>query len=176
MSRLNKSEGCGYITKVGRIYSMKKEVTGEGQRRPEPVAVRDPEDNRLVVSPEEIKKVTLKYCKDNLKKKAKDECYVTDDEIKQELHKARMKDKDDDGFELSKEDFDEVIEKFKKKSTKAYDFLTKADEEYKAAIFILCKKFIDKEEFPDMFKETVLHMIWKKKGSAETLKNNRFVH
>ena len=38
------------------------------------------------------------------------------------------------------------------------------------------KKFIDKEEFPDMFKETLLYMIWKKKGSALTLKNNRFIH
>ena len=163
-------------SKVGRIYSMKKEVTGEKQREQEPVAVRDPDNNQLVVAREEIKKVTLKYCKDNLKKKDKDECYSEDDKIKQELHEARMKDEDDDGFELTKEDFDDVIEKLKRKSTKAYDFLTKADDEYKAAIFMLCKKFIENEEFPDMFKETMLYMIWKKKGGAETLKNNRFIH
>ena len=54
--------------------------------------------------------------------------------------------------------------------------MTNADDEYKEAIFLLCKKFIDEEEFPDRFKETVLNMIWKKKGSAATLKNNRFIH
>ena len=145
---------------------MKKELTGESQRRQEPVAVKDPDDNRLVVEPEEIKKVTLQYCKNNLTKKDKDECFFKDDEMKKELHEARMKDEDDEGFELTKEDFDDVIEKLKKKTTKAYDFVTKADDDYKAAIFLLLKKFIDKEEFPDMFKETLLYMIWKKKGSA----------
>ena len=87
-----------------------------------------------------------------------------------------MNEKDDEGFEVTKEDFDAVIEKLKKKTTKAYDFLTKADEDYQDAIFLLCKKFIEEEEFPDMFKETLLYMIWKRKGSAATLKNNRFIH
>ena len=88
----------------------------------------------------------------------------------------RMKDRDNDGFEVSKEDFDDVIEKFKSKQTKVYDFLIKADHDYKHAIFLLCKKFLDAEEFPDKFRETLLVMIWKKKGPAEILKNNRFVH
>ena len=87
-----------------------------------------------------------------------------------------MKDRDNDGFEVSKEDFDDVIEKFKSKQTKVYDFLIKADHDYKHAIFLLCKKFLDAEEFPDKFRETLLVMIWKKKGPAEILKNNRFVH
>ena len=120
--------------------------------------------------------MTLQYCKDNLKTKEKAEEYKKEDEIKQALHIVRMKDKDSDGFEVQKEDFDDVVEKFKSKQTKAYDFLTKADKDYKHAIFLLCKKFIDTEEFPDRFRETLLIMIWKKKGPAEVLKNNRFVH
>ena len=128
--------------KVGRIYKMKKDITGERCKRQEPVAIRDPDYNVLIVAPEEIKKVTLQYCKDNLKKKDKAESYAQEDVIKKELHEARMNDDDDDGFEVTKEDFDEVIKRFKKKYTKAYDFLIKADEEYKDAIFLLCKKFI----------------------------------
>jgi hypothetical protein len=163
-------------SKVGRIYRMKKEITGESCKRQEPEAIRDPEDNMLIVEPDEIKKVTLKYCKDNLKKKDKAQCYARNEEVKRELHKARMNEEDSEGFEITQEDFDDVTKNLQKKTTKAYDFILKADEDYKAAIFLLCKKFIDEEEFPDLFKETLLIMIWKKKGSAQTLKNNRFIH
>ena len=78
-----------------------------------------------------------------------------------------MTDTDNNGFEVKKEDFDNVIEKFKLKQTKAYDFLIKADDEYKDSIFLLCKKFIDAEEFPEKFKETILYMIGKHRKSCE---------
>ena len=35
---------------------------------------------------------------------------------------------------------------------------------------------IDIEEFPTQFRKTLLNMIWKQKGPAEVLKNNRFIH
>ena len=54
---------------------MNIEFIGEGQKRPEPVTVRDPDDKRLVVAPEDINEVNLKHCKDNLKKKDQDDCY-----------------------------------------------------------------------------------------------------
>ena len=43
-----------------------------------PQAIRNPADNVLVVAPDDIKKVTLQYCKDNLKKKEKAECFAMD--------------------------------------------------------------------------------------------------
>ena len=69
-------------SKEGRIYRMKKEITGESCKRPEPVAIRNPADNVLVVAPDDIKKVTLQYCKDNLKKKEKAECFAVDEKVK----------------------------------------------------------------------------------------------
>ena len=123
------------------------------------------------MAPDDIKKVTLQYCKDNLKKKEKAECFDVDEKVKKDLHRIRMNEKDSDGFEITKEDFDDVLAKFQRKTTKVYDFLLKADDEYKDAIFCLCKKFIDEEQFPDIFKETLLYMILKRKGSAQTLKN-----
>ena len=77
-----------------------------------------------------------------------------------------MTDTDEDGFMVDEKYFVEVIQRFKAKPTKAYDFLTKADEAYRSAMFRICKKFIDQEEFPDRFSETVLHMIWRKKSSS----------
>lgn len=115
-------------SRVRRVYRMKKVITGENTKGHEPVTIRDPKDNELVVDPEEIKKITLKYCQDNLKKTEKGDKYREEEEIKQELHRLRMKDKDDDGFEVDKEDFDNVLAKFQRKQTKAYDFLLKADD------------------------------------------------
>ena len=56
-------EGQG---RVGKIYKMKKFITGESNKGQEPVAVRNPVNNELIVEPEEIKRVTLQYCQDNL--------------------------------------------------------------------------------------------------------------
>ena len=167
------TEGKG---RVGNVYKMKKLITGENQKGQEPVAVRNPKDGELIVEPNEIKKVTLQYCQDNLKKVKKSDKYITEEEVKQKLHNIRMNDKDEDGFKVDEDDFEEVIQRFKSKATKAYDFITKADEAYRSALFLVCKKFIDLEEFPDSFSETVLHMVWKKKAAAEILKNNRFIH
>ena len=43
-------------------------------------------------------------------------------------------------------------------------------KEYIKSLFLICQQFIKQEEFPDKFGETVLDMIWKKKGPAKTLK------
>ena len=87
-----------------------------------------------------------------------------------------MEDKEEEGFEIERKDFDEVIKKFESKTTKSYDFLLKSGEKYKQAMFKLCKKMIESEEFPESFKKTLLYMIWKKKVPAEVLKNSRFIH
>ena len=87
-----------------------------------------------------------------------------------------MEDKEEEGFEIERKDFDEVIKKFESKTTKSYDFLLKSGEKYKQAMFKLCKKMIESEEFPESFKKTLLYMIWGKKGPAEVLKKSRFIH
>ena len=109
-------------------------------------------------------------------KKKKADKYQKEEEVKKALHDLRMTSKEDDGFKVTEDDFEAIFQKFQGKQTKAYDFITKSDKEYIKSVFRICKKFIDKEEFPDKFGETIFHMIWKKKGPAETLKNNRFVH
>ena len=53
------------------LESQSKKIEAEIQKvkseDQEPVAIRNPENNELVVEPEEIMRVTLKYCQDNLK-------------------------------------------------------------------------------------------------------------
>jgi hypothetical protein len=78
----------------------------------------------------------------NLKKRVVDEEESEAMNIKTKLHKLRMEDKDDEDFEIVKEDFEEVVHKFKQKSTKAYDLIIKSDTKYQEAFFELCKFFI----------------------------------
>ena len=69
-----------------------------------------------------------------------------------------------------------VVKVFKSKNSRSYDFLVKSGNKYQEAIGHLVVKMIKTESFPDNFRNTLLHMIWKGKGGAEVLKNSRFVH
>ena len=62
------------------------------------------------------------------------------------------------------------------KQTKSYDFLIKSGNKYQDAIYNLCKRMINEEQFPTLFRKTLLYMIWKQKGPQEILRNNRFIH
>ena len=69
-----------------------------------------------------------------------------------------------------------MVEVFKRKDTKSYDFLVRSGKSYQEAMGHLVMNLIKTEKFPDEFRKTVLHMIWKGKGAAEVLKNSWFVH
>ena len=88
----------------------------------------------------------------------------------------RMEEEDDKEFDMNKKDFDVVLRMFKAKQTHAHNFILKASEKYKEAVFKLLKRFMNKEQIPGRMQQTTLHMIWKKKGRQEVMKNNRFIH
>ena len=53
----------------------------------------------------------------------------------------------------------------------------KASQSFMDTIFKFSKMMIQKEEFPECFQETTLHMIFKGgKGRKHILSDNRFVH
>ena len=162
--------------RVGNIFKMKESISGPKKGNQEPTAVRHPETGDMIVSSDEIKRVTLNYCVQNLVDKPSDPKVEKEINIKKELHDLRMEDNDDEEFELLKDDYDEVLSKFQSKTTKSYDFILKGGPSYKDAMFKLCKLMIKKEVFPTSFRKTLLNMIWKQKGLAEILKNNRFIH
>ena len=122
-------------SKLGRVYKMKDHLVGGKKEKQEPAAIIDPSNNELVVSAEEIKKVTLEYCKNNLKKRHLTEETDEGRKIKVKLHQLRMEDTEEEDFLIDKEDFKEVLSKFKKKSTSAYNMIVKAHEHYQEAIF-----------------------------------------
>ena len=96
--------------------------------------------------------------------------------MKMLINDEKMKHTKEESFEISEDDFKVVCKKFDSKQTKSYDFLLKAGEEYKKVVYKLCRRMISEEEFPSLFRKTLLNMIWKQKGPSEILKNNRFIH
>jgi hypothetical protein len=53
----------------------------------------------------------------------------------------------------------------------------KASKGFQDVVFKFAQLMIDKEQYPDCFKETTLHMIFKGgKGKRQNLSENRFVH
>ena len=155
---------------------MKEMINGPKKGGQEPTAVRHPVTGDMVVSNEEIKRVTLEYCAKNLENLNPDPEVEKDSILKEHLNNIRMKDVNDEGFEIEKDDFENVLRKFGTKTTHSYDFLLKAGPKFKEAIFKLCKSMVENEEFPTKFRKTILNMIWKQKGPSEILKNNRFIH
>ena len=162
--------------RAGSIFKMKKEIAGPKKISQETSAIRDPNTGELLVNKEEIKKATLKYCVENLQNNTPDKDIEDTVKKRKERQLKIMKDKSGEGFEVSKEEFEIVLSKFASKETKTYDFLLKAGNKYKESMYSLCKRIIENEEVPEIFQNTVLIMIWKRKGSMEILKNNRFLH
>ena len=56
--------------RVGQVFKMKGNIIGHKKDGTEPHAIKDPVTGELLVANEDIKKATLAYCVDNLKKKS----------------------------------------------------------------------------------------------------------
>ena len=80
-------------------------------------------------------------------------------------------------FEAYKETFDYKITNFKNKGKKNYHFITKAGNLFQNVVFKMCQRFFKEEQFPESFKDTTLHMLYKNNsGRTDLLTNHRFIH
>ena len=161
---------------MGQIFKMKEVVGGSKKSNIEPHAIKDPNTQELLVANNDIKRATLKYCVENLQKKDPDPQVKSLVELKTIMVEEKMKENSGETLDISKDDFKVVTTKFKSKQTKSYDFLIKSGNKYQDAIYNLCKRMINEEEFPTLFRKILLYMIWKQKGPQEILRNNRFIH
>ena len=97
---------------------MKKDIAGPKKAPQEAVAIKDPKTGELLVNKEDIKKATLQYGVNNLKNN------VPASDVKETVYKRKreqtelMNDKHGDTFDVTYEDFEDVLAKFTMKSTK----------------------------------------------------------
>ena len=64
INKITSSNGGG---RVGNVFKMRKMIAGQRKDIQEPTAIKDPETDKIVMEADEIKKVTLQYCVNNLK-------------------------------------------------------------------------------------------------------------
>ena len=99
--------------RVGQVFKMKGNISGQKKAGTEPHAIKDPDRDELLVANKDIKKATLNYCVDNLKRKSLD----PDVELLVNLRKAcveeKLRDISNEPLDIEKSDFDSVIKKFK---------------------------------------------------------------
>ena len=79
------------------------------------------------------------------------------------------------GFNPTLSKFKKVNNKFKKSNKRNYDFLVRAGEKFKDAVFRLSRCMLVKEEFPRVFDNTNLHQIYRGKGRKELVDNSRYI-
>jgi hypothetical protein len=80
------------------------------------------------------------------------------------MHTKRMLDVQEGSFIPSKEGFNRETKKFKENDKRKYDFLMKTGDNFKDAVYRLCRRMIEEEQFPRSFDNTTLHQIYKGKG------------
>ena len=163
-------------SKAGRIWDIKKNIIGGKKTPNQATAIVNPITKKLVVSKAEIKEITLKYCRDTLQNNEVEEEFEDIVDEKREKMKARLAEEDGQ-VKMEHETFRKVLEKFKRSKKANYDMIVKANNQFQDGVFKFCQEMIEKEQFPNEFNETTLHMIFKGgKGKKEVLSDNRFIH
>ena len=161
--------------KVGQVWEMRKRILGEKKRKVEATAIINPDNKKLIVGRNEIKEVTLNYCKETLSNNEPKEEYKSLIEEKKKAVEDLNKETGGE-FVVNKEVFYSKIRKFKQSRKKNYDFLTKGGKKFQEAVFKFSQRMCKEEVFPSEFQNTTLHMVFKGKGRKEVLSDNRFIH
>ena len=161
--------------RVGHIWNIRKKVFGGQKGTQEATAIINPKTMKVATTKNEIKEVTLTYCKETLKSNETDDNFKTEIEERKQRMKETMK-MNNGKFEASEETFMKNIKKFQTSGKKNYDFLTKTGQKFQNTVFKMCQRMFKEEVFPNRFQNTTLHMIYKGRGRREVLSDNRFIH
>ena len=120
--------------RMTKVFKMREKIAGSKKQSQEVHAVKNKKGD-LIVSNEEIKKVSLEHCLDTFKNKEPHEDAKRLVELKEAVHESRMRAEYEDDFEIDKDDFNEVLDRFKKKNKKSYDLITKSSESFLNSVF-----------------------------------------
>ena len=142
-------------SKVGKIWAARKEILNVNKNKLMATAIRNPVTNKLAVTQQEVKELTLNYCMETLKNNEPDDEFKEEMDAQNKVVAEFMKNKEGE-FEASKETFMANVHKFKKSGKQSYDFLTKSGEKFQNVVFQLCQRMIREEKFPAVFFLSIL--------------------
>ena len=160
------------------MFKMREAVAGSRKAPQEFNAVKDAQTDDLVVSNDKIKQDTIEHVVNSFKNNEPEEDLRPVVKVINELHVKRMDEnnEDEEPMEVTKEELDDTVSKFKKKNKRSYGFLVKAGDKFHNSVFMLSRRIIQEEEIPERFSETVLHQLRTNKFSKKDLKIHRFIH
>ena len=113
----------GNITGVIKMHEI---VTGPKKPKQEAHAVIDSKTGKVVVSNKEIKRVNLEHCLTILEDKEPVDNVKLLVKLESDLHDLLMNEETDKDLEITEEEYNIVVDKFKSKNKRSYDFLTKS--------------------------------------------------
>ena len=70
-------------------------------------------------------------------------------ELINKVHEKRMIEEDDEQIDVTKEDFDELLKRLRRKNKRSYDFLMKSGTGFQSCVLKLCQRLIKTEKFPN---------------------------
>ena len=100
---------------MARIVKLKQKIIGGRKIGQEPTSIKDPETGDLLVSSNDIKTTTLKYCVKNLADNQVKDSVKSIVMLKQMLHEMRINENTTDEFEVEIEEYEEVLQKVQRK-------------------------------------------------------------
>ena len=139
--------------------------------------IDDPETGLPISSPDEIKRVSLKYCVDLLTNREPREGFEKIIRMKQNLHENRMKEIIVNDIEdLTHEQYSRALKAVTSKHSEKYKFIIKGGASLHNALFHLYSHVWNNEEIPKEWFNSELVQLFKGKGSYSDLDSMRFIH
>ena len=123
--------------KAAVVFDMKDSIFGGKKTSDEPSMIIDPKSKKPVFKPSEIVEISADYCQNLLKNKNPKEEFEDDLYWKHQVHKVRMEETIDTDMSFSREMFDETLDSLRKKTGNKYEFIIKAGQSLKDAIYKL---------------------------------------
>ena len=163
--------------KAASVFGLRDKVLGKKKVCQEPVIIIEPTSGEEVNSPAEIKRVSLEYLVNLLKKKKPDEEFERVFQTRKELHDFRMSEEiEDDLDELPYTTFQKTLERVKKKNGKKYKFITDSGTSLKMVLFHIFSLIWKSEMIPDSWRESTVTQLKKNKSNQNDLNNFRHIH
>ena len=171
--RIQKSKG-----KSASTFKLRDRLLGSTKSHQDPVVLTDPKTNKVVTTPQEIKRVSLAYAVDLLKNREPKKEFIDVIKHKEELHQERLKEIiPDDLDELPEDPFDKTLKQISEKPGNKYEFIKKAGYSYIQALYQLFSTVWKTEKIPNKWHESTLTQLFKPgKKDVTNLNNFRHIH
>ena len=163
--------------RAAAIFKLKENISGPKKNPLDPVILIDPETGFEVMEPEEIKRVSLRYCVKLLTNREPKDQYVDIFRQKECLHWLRMKEYvSQDIDELTLDMFNNTLRSLARKKADKYKFIIKGGQSLMNAIFNTFTSIWRSEKIPPDWHQSELVQLWKGKGMVSDLNNFRHIH